>query len=1328
MRAIAALALATLVAWPALAFAQTDPQSTLENAQPDGPGRAITWDKVWPRHPTDAEIADAAERFKKTVWSPGEGGQWVEHTFVTFSEKKTIKAHTLSGEMGLSGDPETGDAVFLEWKGTADYSVFANTGGSLPIPLEGEEEAGVSDIQPAAGIEMLIWNVTDQRFDFDIAAAGARSRDELYTQFGYADGWMTEGADDSGRPLPWQTAVGGMAGVMAAAAAIAGSAASARGKRKKLDPNEHVGYVLELSTKRIELASANSDTLTVRVWKVLASGRVEPADDATVTLTAPAGVQISPASGPSPLEATVWQAGDVAPGAAITVTANASKGSTSDRVELVAEAESALELTLQPEGRGAIKPNGRDVAHVVATLKPGPGAPTEPTALEAARQSIRFAKPPSTEWLNVGDEVDAPNGKAAPISASAPDPDHPGTPPESVRVVATAQLGAKPLQAALSVPIERPPSIDCRPDVVEFSAGTAATAEVLVWIEDPGGLEWAFTSKWRENDRALAVVEIRRETPSTAVVTLTEDAAKLPDIGRAEEASTLVLVGTGEGWDPLERYCKVIVAREGIFIDPVGRNPDGTFHVEARGEGKPTDIDVRVYVRDEAGVVAKAPEAAESVEWTPGGPENTPGRTALGFPEFTIEPLGLVGVEDPAARFRFTMGRKLPTGPEPIAAVLHAQVPGFDKPEFATDVSLKLLGIDTSPFSDAWRLERDRCLEIIAEYAPLELQQRFRDLVYERGPLMGAEGLYEMRKRIWSISEGALRKEAADWMDKAWTYEQIEGVLDWMSYLGDIALGVASGSILGTVGSIGLGMLKPMLVSAMEAYVDGKDLSWWAKQQIVLGVNIVEGQWTDPDFIAHLTGKNKAIVWIAFICYTCVKEWALDPEHSIRNAMLTTLKQLRDQAIISFLRSVTGATPGAAKPGAGAPPPPKGPKAPPLKPGGRKPPAPGSVVKPGQKPARTNPAPGSVSKAPKKPGTSDATTTPKKTPRKNPEPGSVVRPGPDAKKQTPRAKPAKRAPEFDGPDAKTRAKKMSDGIKEKMKPGPDGKPVVDNDTMEKIMRDPDAARELRAKDPEAWKAYDRKRQEVNGKHDAQLKDWIEKNVPEAKGQEIKVETFGTPDGVDRDYRAGIWKKDPNTGKQVFVEIPKEKWAGKSQEIFSEVTGGPKDPAGAAEWSRQRQQLPTDGYHAEASVDMTDQAWTKNEKTGRMERTQVTSNLELTEQGKSTLKDPDGLGKTYETKVAESYHDGNTLDAYKQAEKATHTFTECKTGYMAQDFKMKQTPPEMIKGFQIVEEVAAGRMKPEAGDAALAEAGLGNNLPEFMSKLSGQFAGFKFASK
>jgi hypothetical protein len=1115
--------------------------------------------------------------------------------------------------------------------------------------------------------------------------------------------------------------------VAAAAAAIAGAAASASSRKTKLDPNEHVGYVLDLSTAKLRLATAHSAELKVAVWRVLASGQVEPATDAQVALVVPPGVQASPLSGAQPLVASVWQDGDPPAGSAIFVRATAAKGGTQARVALVAEDASELVLEVRPAG-AKLKPTGRDVLMVEARLKLSLGAQADPAIdVEAARASIAFAQPTSAEWLDVGEPRDTRDGKEMPVSMSTPDPNRQLTPPESVSVSATATLGKEPLSASVTIPVERPPSIDARPDSVKYSAGAGEETEVLVWIEDPGELEWHFDAKYKQGDRPLATFMIEPKTASTALITLTENAGKLPDTGLAEEAATLVVTGSAGDWDPLERYIRVFVSREGLFVDATGRDPDGTFHIEAKGESRPTEIDVRVYARDAEGAIALDEGLSQAVEWAPGGEEGTAGRTALGFDEFSI---GLVGIRPsnrPSSTYRAVMARKLPTSGDPIPATLHAEVPGMDDPKFSTDVALRLMGVDTSPYSAEWKLERERCLEVIAEYTPHDMQQRLRDLVYEKGPLMGAEGLFELRKRIWRLSEIALRQEAADYLTKAWTYEQIEGVLDWVSWCGDIAFAVASGRILGTTAALALGLLKPILVSAMTAYVDGKDIQWWAREQVTLAIGVIEGQATDPDLIAHMTGKNKALIWAIFIAYTFVKNWAMDPEHRITKAMEDTARMLRDQALISFLRWTTGAVPTKIKTTeAKLPPPPKPDRTPGYKPKPEFVPKPGKAPKTPVKPSTKAPAKPGAS-GPAKPAAAAPTAPGTKTPRKPPAPDSVVRPGAGAKKQAPATKPPKLAPEFGAGDAKTRSSKMAEKVKAKTKPGPHG-PEVDADTMEKIMRDPDAARELKKNDPKAWQAYDNARKKVYGKHDAELQGWIEKNVPEAKGQKVEVRTVGTPDGVDRDYRAGIVRKDPVTGKEVFVEIPKEKWAGKSQEIFSEVTGGPKDPAGAAEWARGRQQLATDGYHAEASVDMADQGWVDNPQTGRRERTQVTSNYELTKKGKSTLMDPDGLGKTYETKVANSYLDGNQLDGYRQAEKAAHSLIEVKSGYAAQDYKVGKTPPEITKGMQIIEKVVSGEMKPEVGDAALAEAGLGSNLPEFMQKLSGQFAGLKFAQK
>ncbi len=61
------------------------------------------------------------------------------------------------------------------------------------------------------------------------------------------------------------------------------------------------------------------------------------------------------------------------------------------------------------------------------------------------------------------------------------------------------------------------------------------------------------------------------------------------------------------------------------------------------------------------------------------------------------------------------------------------------------------------------------------------------------------------------------------------------------------------------------------------------------------------------------------------------------------------------------------------------------------------------------------------------------------------------------------------------------------------------------------MIDPDAMRELKQSNPEAWKKLNETRSKVYESHDAELKEWIENNVPEAEGKQVEIASVGTAD-------------------------------------------------------------------------------------------------------------------------------------------------------------------------------------------------------------------------
>lgn len=1174
-----------------------------------------------------------------------------------------------------------------------------------------------------------------------------------------------------GGTSPWRTVGAGIGAVAAAAVALAGAMASARAKSgaEEPAPDQPVGYILQLSTRRLTVSAEHSGTLTAQVFKVLANGSYQPANDAAIVLNPPAGVSVQPQTAYGTLSTVVWQTGDIALGSAITVEGQSALGSTSAAVAVAAAGISRIVTRIEPSGTLALRTRGEHSITLIAAVELLGADATDP-ALDPAsvRATIAFAE--DSEWLEISDAIDYEDGRAITVMASQPDPTSPVQPPESAIVRVTAQLGERPLTELVAIPLAGLPEMDAKPDEVSLAAESGSVAEVAITITNAGDTPWQFSTEWREGSRAIATPSIEPTGPSAATLTLTEDGGDNLDPTRPQTASTLVVVATAEGYDELRRHVDVIVTQEGLFIDRTNVDPSsGAFPLAADGSARPTAIDLRVFVRDPAtGEIGPDIGLAGQATLEIGGQEGTSGYAGLRAAGLTIEPAGIRQLNIPSATFNASLERKLPTAGEPVPAALLASIPGYDADRFSALVPVRLLGVDMEPFSAVWETERQNCLDMIGTYVPAEHRERLYALVAERGTTMGAEGLFAMRKQIWSFAYDQLMIEKHEHLDAAWWYQQVEDTLEWVSWCGDIALGVISGTAVGVVGSIALGMLKPLLVSAMEVWLAGGSLEDWLMAQTSVLTGVLEGSLTDPDFLTKLSGEKKAIGWALFIAYYFAKELYNDPNLSVTNAMKNVGRQLRDEGLVRFLQKIAGmkgitpdtarakgagadaGTPKAATPDA---PRAKTPAATPDAPATKTPPAPDAPraktpatpdAPPQQTPAATPDTPGrpkpdapDVDATPAKPK-ADGDAAPrdthtaepaKKTPEADAKPEQKAEQKAEQKpEQKPAEKAAEKAPDTDprstDADPTVRAEGIANDIKRKT--GTFGE--LDQPTVERIMRDPDAMRELRKKHPDLWKKVTATRAKIYAGHDAKLKSWIEQNVPDAKGREVEIRNVGTPDGVDRDYRAGYVVTDPATGNKRFIELKKETWVPESQKIFAGETGGPTDRDGAARWAKDHQQLGTDQYHAEASVDMADQATVFNEATGKWEKTQVTPNIDLVKEGRSTLLDPEGYGKTYETKVAEAYHEGNMLDAYKQASKATHSLEGVRDGYDMQGYEVKDLPPHIREGMVAVDDVNSGRITPAEAEARLKTAGYSGGLPDFMEKVSGQFAGFKWARK
>jgi len=861
-----------------------------------------------------------------------------------------------------------------------------------------------------------------------------------------------------------------------------------------------------------------------------------------------------------------------------------------------------------------------------------------------------------------------------------------GAPPLAAGAAITVAAEGPSGGTTAEVAIGPPPALDAAPDRVALVAGTLAREQVRVWVEPRATDPWTFSCVWDGERREPAHAELAPD-PGGAAATLwlaaPPAAAAVPP---GESTHRLLVRATAPGGEVLERLVTIVVAAEGLVADPVPRHADGTYHVAADGSFEPKIMYFQALVLDpaRAGLVL-APDMLERLELEPVDPPGSPERNVADFAGVWLTFAGLTAESPQQGLFEVRAGRDVPgeCPGEAYPVGMRAFVPGADPKRFSSVFSLGLVLSDSPTPADVVELERSRAQHVIDSLAPPALKPRLQALLDEQGARLGPEGMTELRRRIWREAADAVLAEGAAALESARFNDRIVYWLDnWVIWAGDLAFGALVTSYFGPYQAMAVTTAKPMLLSAITALIYGRSPGDWLSEQLWSLLYLFEGRVMDVDRYQQLTGMSRAKCWALFCCYQFFKSLYQQKEKSIVQAVKDTAWQVSDAVIAEWLGKQVKAEMQAR----------------------------GLV----ELPAGTPPDDEATRRAEDEEAARRAAEDEDGARRAADD--DAARPRPDI------------APEFDAPDPVDRASKMAEAIKQGAAPGDDGRPRVDADTMEKIMRDADGARELKARDPEAWKAYDNARQDVYGAHDAELRTWIAENVPDAAGQRVEVRTVGHADGVDRDYRAGIVQTDPVTGREIFIEIPSEKWSGESQRIFSDLTGGPADAAGAAEHARAHQQLATGYGHSEAGVDLADQGRVRNPETGRWEQTQITPNIEMVKHGESTLIDPEGVGRTYETKVANSYHTGATRDAYQQASKAAHTLTEVRSGYMAQDYKLASTPDGIAEGMRIIDRVAAGELKPAAADAELRAAKLGSGLPEFMERLSGQFAKLKQAHK
>jgi len=258
-------------------------------------------------------------------------------------------------------------------------------------------------------------------------------------------------------------------------------------------------------------------------------------------------------------------------------------------------------------------------------------------------------------------------------------------------------------------------------------------------------------------------------------------------------------------------------------------------------------------------------------------------------------------------------------------------------------------------------------------------------------------------------------------------------------------------------------------------------------------------------------------------------------------------------------------------------------------------------------------------------------------------------------------------------------------IKKNVK-GAKGEEYVKMDKVLEYMRDPAKVRTLKNHAPD-WlkKAFDRTRNKIYGEHDTKLKDYLSEKYHLNK-TDIKIDDFRTPGdkgynlNTDRDYRV-LRKVKTNSGKEVWIEIQRNRWLDKSYKTFGELTNKPSTIS-AEEWAGHHQQRGTDRFDAEASMDYSDHFY--DPETGELITTEP--NVLKAERGETTLHDAKAMGEMYENKVKNSLKPDVIPEAYAQAQKGVKTLKKVRDGYLKQGIKLPEVSKNLQKAMEIVKNV------------------------------------------
>ena len=567
-----------------------------------------------------------------------------------------------------------------------------------------------------------------------------------------------------------------------------------------------------------------------------------------------------------------------------------------------------VEITTDPANRRELRADGKDAIVLKARIVPSPQEKADVTRNKT--RGIRFsAIGAHSAWAKLDNTMMSGDWQCVTVRAVNPAAQSGATtpPPPTLQIRAAASQGAQTLELKL---LADAAELALSPDRFECLLGSGSQAQVKVEIKGTGPAPWKIRAEYERNARRFATFDLKQTDGTHAVIDLKEAGLK-PERGDDNiDTATLLVIAEQKGRPPLQAALPIRLVQEGIFLADTNRNPQtGAFTVHADGKKTATEIDYRLFAlnaktKQVANLTTDSAVRKKIVVECLEKPSSEAARL-LASGQLQIDATRLRQLNEPAGTVRLAFARELPSDGRVVPARFRLRYPDRKEEAFSAPFTLGIATTANGPGSDQWKVEVERCETIINKFVPVTYRPRLQAMLDQRKQTLGAGGLYLLRQRIWSVATHLTLAEGGKAYENeaAWA-DTITSTLEFAKVAGDYAFDVAAGMFTSSpYGALAAGQVREIILSAIEAYQEGRDAKTWAWEYLTTIPELVEGQIIDRDRFEQWGVKSKIRVWLIFVGYHFLKNLAGGA--SIYEACKETLKTSTENVFTGWLGDIT---------------------------------------------------------------------------------------------------------------------------------------------------------------------------------------------------------------------------------------------------------------------------------------------------------------------------------------------------------------------------------------------------------------------------------------